>query len=344
MNTTVAEIAAIVGGTVIGDGSTPITGVNGIRQATSGDITFLASPRYTAYLEGTSAAAVVVAEDQELAGRIPSIRVPDPSAAFQRVAAWFSPPPVIPAPGVHPGAVVHDTARLGRAVSVGPLAVIEQGAVIGDECAVGAGAYIGPFSSLGGATRIHPHVTILAHSRIGRRVIIHSGTVIGSDGFGYEVDEQGVRTKIPQLGIVEIGDDVEIGAGVTVDRARFGRTRIGNGVKIDNLVQVAHNVVVGDHAVLVAQVAIAGSTVLEPHTMVAGQAGVAGHLVIGAGAVIAGRAGVTKDVPPKTFVSGFPAMPHARAQRLQAEMNRLPRLKKRVAELEQRLAQLEARG
>lgn len=344
MELTVAEIARRLDAACEGDGDVVVRGVAGLREAGPEDISFLALPRYASYLEATRAAAVVVRPDFDTTCPIPIIRVDDPDAAFQKIAVWFAPEPVAPPPGVHPSAVVDSSVQLGADVSVGPLAVVEPGAVLGDGCTVGAGAYLGHGVVLGRDSRVGPHVTILAHCRLGQRVIVHSGTVIGSDGFGYDVDEKGVRTKIPQIGVVEIGDDVEIGANVTVDRARFGRTWIGNGVKIDNLVQVAHNVVIGDHAVLVAQVGISGSTVIGPHALFAGQAGSAGHLVIGAGAVVAGRAGVTKDVPAGTFVSGYPAVPHGKAQRIQAEMNRIPRLKKRVSDLEKRLEELEGRS
>lgn len=344
MELSVAEIACRLNAGLEGEGTPVVRGVAGLREAGPGDITFLAQVRYAGYLETTRACAVVVGPDFEAPCALPLIRVADPNAAFQQIATWFAPKPVLPDPGVHPSAVVEPDATLGAKVSIGPQAVIGKGATIGDRTVIGAGCCLGPGAVLGEDCRLYPLVSIREHCRLGNRVIIHDGTVIGSDGFGYDVDEKGVRTKVPQIGIVEIGDDVEIGANVTVDRARFGRTRIGNGVKIDNLVQVAHNVVVGDHAVLVAQVGIAGSAVLDRHTLVAAQAGVAGHLVVGPGAVVAGRAGVIKDVPAGALVSGYPARPHAQAQRIQAELNRLPKLKKRVAELERRLDELEGRS
>jgi UDP-3-O-[3-hydroxymyristoyl] glucosamine N-acyltransferase len=344
MECTVAEIARRLRARFEGDGAATVRGVAGLREAGPGDIAFFANPRSASYLRLTRAPAVVVAPDCEARCKAALIRVPEPDAAFQQIAVWFAPEPVPPAPGVHPCAVVDPQARLGAGLSIGPHAVIEAGAAIGDRCVIGAGCYVGHGVTIGEDSRLYPHVSLREHGRLGRRVIIHNGTVIGSDGFGYEVDEQGVRTKIPQTGIVEIGDDVEIGANVTVDRARFGRTRIGNGVKIDNLVQVAHNVVIGDHAVLVAQVGISGSTVVGSRAVLAGQSGVAGHLVIGPGAVVGGGAGVTKDVPAGAFVIGFPAAPHDKASRINAHLKRLPQLKERVRELEQRIKELEQRG
>jgi UDP-3-O-[3-hydroxymyristoyl] glucosamine N-acyltransferase len=230
---------------------------------------------------------------------------------------------------------------LGRDVSVGPHCVLESGVKVGDRSILYAGCYLGHGVTIGSDTKLYPHVTVREYCQIGSRNIIHSGTVVGSDGFGYTVDEKGVRTKIPQIGIVVIGDDVEIGANVTVDRARFGKTCIGNGVKIDNLVQIAHNVVIGEHAVIVAQVGIAGSAEIGAHSVLAGQAGVAGHVTVGEWVVVGGQAAVTKDVPPKMFVSGYPAMPHEKATRIHAHVMRLPQLKERVIELEKRLQALE---
>ena len=224
----------------------------------------------------------------------------------------------------------------------GPYAVIEDGAEIGDGVSVGAGVFIGAGTVVGAGSRIYPHVTIREHTRIGQRVIIHSGTVIGGDGFGFELKE-GRHAKIPQTGIVQIDDDVEIGANVTIDRARFGRTHVGEGTKIDNLVHLAHNVVVGPHCLLVAQVGISGSTRLGKYVTLAGQVGTVGHIEIGDGAILAAKAsGVSKDVPAKEVWFGYPAVPLSEAKEQIALTRRLPKLVERVKKLEAELAELRA--
>lgn len=341
MGLTVAEIAKRLGVAFEGDGAREVTGLAGIREAGPADISFVANPRYAADAAGTAAAALIVPRDwsrNTSAGAI--LRVGEPDKAFSQVAEWFAPPPIVPVPGVHPTAIIAPDARLGKGVSVGPYCVVEPGAQVGEDTTISAGCYLGHGSSIGRKSRLYPHVSLRERVTLGDRVIVHNGTVIGSDGFGYTVDPQGVRHKIPQIGTVIVGDDVEIGANVTIDRARFGVTRIGNGVKIDNLVQVAHNVVIGDHAVIVAQAGIAGSSQVGAHAILAGQAGVAGHLVVGEWAVVGAQAGVTKDVPPKAFVSGYPAAPHDKAAKLHAHIARLPQLKDKVDELQKRIEKL----
>ncbi len=336
-----SEIADRLGTTCEGDESRMIMGIAGIRDASEGDLTFLANKRYAAAARDTNASAILVPRDWNQATGAAVLRVEDPDAAFAEVARWFAPPAYEPPPGIHPSAVIAEDVQLGADVRIGALSVVESGVHLGDRSVVHPCAYIGPETRIGVEARIYPQVSIREHTRIGDRVIIHNGAVIGSDGFGYTVDGKGVRTKIPQIGIVEIGNDVEIGACVTIDRARFGKTVIGNGVKIDNLVQIAHNVVIGDHAVIVSQVGISGSTRVGKHAILAGQAGVAGHIVIGDGAVVAARGGVTKDVPAGAFYSDYPAMPHNEARKKHAYIARLPKMKEQIAELEKRLKQLE---
>ena len=343
MQYTVEEIAQRVGGQLEGSGAATITGVAGVRDALPGDVAFVSQSRYAADAAHTRATALIVARDWKDPTPAVLIRVDKPEDAFTIAAKLFAAPPVEPVTGVHATAVVAKDVKLGKGVSVGPCCVIEPGAVIGDRTVLYAGCYVGHGVKIGEDCKFYPHVSLREHVRVGDRVIIHDGSVVGSDGFGYNVDGQGVRTKIPQIGIVVLGDDVEIGACVTIDRARFGRTRIGKGVKIDNLVQIGHNVQVGDHAVIVSQVGISGSTSVGTHAILGGQVGVAGHLVIGDGAMVGAQAGVTKDVPPKTYVSGYPAAPHKKAAELHAHLNRLPALKERVRELEARIKALEER-
>lgn len=341
MTHTVRELAAWLGVPFLGEGDTEITGVAGLREAAPGDLSFLSDARYAALMTSCRAAAVIVPESFEGTFHGALLRSPDPSEAFQRVVDKLAPPPAPHPEGIHPSAVIAPDAVLGNGVGVGAHVVIEAGARVGPRTRLWAGCYLGANTQVGEDCILYPHVCIREYCQIGHRVILHNGVVVGGDGFGYTVDARGVRTKVPQRGSVVIGDDTEIGCNSTVDRARFGVTRIGRGVKIDNLVHVAHNVAIGDHAVLVAQVGISGSTVIGDHVILGGQAGVAGHLAIGPHTLVSARAGVTKDIPPHSHVSGFPASPHLHEARRVAHVNRLPHLKKHVALLEQRLESLE---
>lgn len=332
----VADLAGRLHGRIEGSGAATVTGLASLTDAGPSDVTFLANPRYAAQVRDTRAAAVIVREDWKDECPCAVIRVKDPDRAFTEAALLLRPPEPAAEPGIHPTAVVHPTAQLGVGVAIGPHAVVEGGATIGDRCVLGAGTYVGRESVLGADCLLYPNVVIRERIRVGQRAIFHCGAVIGSDGFGYYF-EGGAWKKIPQLGTVEVGDDVEIGANATIDRARFGRTVIGNGVKIDNLVQIAHNVTVGDHTAMAAQVGISGSTAVGRGVRMGGQAGATGHVEIGDGAIVAGRAGVTKDVPPRTFVSGFPARPHRVAMRIEASMAQAPDLRRRLAAIERRL-------
>lgn len=335
-----AEIAEKIGARLEGDGDLEITGLASLAEAVAGELSFLANPRYTSAVAETRASAVLLAN--AWTGECPcaALYVENPDRAFADVALMLAPATVVFAPGVHPTAVIATDARLGGNVTVGPHVVIQPGAVIGDRTVLVAGCYVGHEAVVGSDCRLHAHVSVRERCVLGARVIIHDGAVIGSDGFGYTPDKHGVWQKVMQLGIVEIGDDVEIGANVTIDRARFGKTRISNGVKIDNLVQIAHNVQIGEHSVMASQVGISGSTRVGRHVQLGGQAGLAGHLHVGDGAVVGAQAGVTKDVPGSCFVSGYPAMDHRKATRLHAHLMRLPELKERVRELEAQVAAL----
>ena len=245
---------------------------------------------------------------------------------------------------MHPTAVVAESAQLGEGVSIGAHCTIEEGVVIGPYTVVSSNCHIGYKTVIGADCRFYPLVSIREFTEIGNQVVIHNGTVVGSDGFGYAVQKDGSRTKIPQIGKVVIEDDVEIGANSAIDRARFGKTRIGRGTKIDNLVQVAHNVVIGEHSVLCGQAGISGSTKIGARVILAGQAGLAGHLEVGDGAIVGAQAGVMKDIPPKDFVIGSPAMTHLHAKKMIAGTIALPKLRDRVRQLEDQLAKLEKGG
>lgn len=338
------DLAERVGATLEGDGEAEITGVAGLREARPGEISFVARASYAAAAGHTRASALFVPPNWSGTAPCALLRVADPEAAIARAAEWLTPPPYRPSPGIHPTAVVARDVRLGEQVAVGAHCVIEAGATIGDRTVLFPGCYIGPGAVIGPDCLLHAHVSIRERCRIGARTILHNGVVVGSDGFGYTADAAGVRRKIPQLGIVEIGDDVEIGANTTIDRARFGRTIIGNGVKVDNLVQIAHNVIIGDHAVIVAQAGIAGSAEIGARAVLAGQAGIAGHLTIGEGAVVGPQAGVTRDVPPGAQVLGSPAAPMMEFLKAQAYTLKLAEFRQRLALLEQRVKKLEGGG
>jgi UDP-3-O-[3-hydroxymyristoyl] glucosamine N-acyltransferase len=334
------ELAKMIGGVLTGDGNIEIRGVAGINEASGDEISFVANPKYASVAASTKAGAVIVSNEWAADCPVALIRVNNPDASFAQIASFFYAPVPLPEPGVHPAAVVADDAVIGEGASIGPFCVIESGAQIGARSVISAQCYVGRQAVVGEDSFLYPQVSLRESVRIGCRTVIHNGTVVGSDGFGYSVDSAGIRTKIPQIGIVQIGDDVEIGANVAIDRARFGKTSIGNGVKIDNLVQIAHNVSIGDHAVIIAQVAIAGSTAIGDRVILAGQSGVAGHLKIGSGVVVAAKAGVIKDIPPGEYVMGMPAISASKFKRSAASIALLPKLKTRVVELEKKVRAL----
>jgi UDP-3-O-[3-hydroxymyristoyl] glucosamine N-acyltransferase len=260
--------------------------------------------------------------------------------AFAHAAELFYEVPPAATPGVHPTAVVAENAQLGEGVSIGAHCTVEAGVVIGANTVISANCFIGYKTLIGANCLLYPLVSTREFSEIGDRVIIHNGSVIGSDGFGYAVQEDGSRTKIPQIGHVVVEDDVEIGANVAIDRARFGKTRIGKGTKIDNLVQIAHNVVIGEHSVMCGQAGISGSTTIGSRVIMAGQAGLAGHLNVGDGDIVGAQAGVMKDIPEREFVMGSPAMPHLQTKKMIANTILLPKLKDRIKQLEDALGEL----
>jgi UDP-3-O-[3-hydroxymyristoyl] glucosamine N-acyltransferase len=341
MHKTLKELAKLVDGEVIGDGSIVITGVAGIKEAREGDITFLANPKYFSLADKTNASAIITSPDVKAISK-PTIRTDNPSLAFTKIISLIAPHEAAHPKGIHSSAILGKNVSLGKDVAIGPYAVIEDDVSIGDRAIIYSGCFIGRKTRIGNDTLIYPNVSIRESITIGSRVIIHCGTVIGSDGFGF-VTVEGIHHKIPQVGTVEIGDDVEIGANVTIDRARFDKTIIGSGTKIDNLVQIAHNVVIGENSIIVAQVGISGSTTIGKNVTLAGQVGVVGHIDIGDNAVVMAQSGVSKSVPAGTFVWGYPAKPHDIAKRINACVHNLPRLYEHVAELKKKIEELESK-
>lgn len=336
---TLEDVAVAIGATLAGDGSLRVRGLAPLREAGSGQLSFLANPRYREQALASSATALIVGLDYRANGGPALLRVPDPYAAYALAAALFENRPAVPA-GVHPSAVLERGVSLGVGVAVGPLTVLAEGAVVGDAVRVGARCYVGPGVRVGAGTRLEPCVTLHSGTRIGERCILQSGAVVGSSGFGYSSSTEGYQ-RIPQLGGVRIEDDVEIGANCTIDRGSLSDTRIGRGSKLDNLVHVAHNVDVGEEALLVAQVGISGSTRIGDRAVLAGQVGVVGHIEVGDGARVGAQSGVTKSVPAGQEWFGYPARERRRAFRLHGLTAKLPELNERVRLLEARLAALE---
>jgi UDP-3-O-[3-hydroxymyristoyl] glucosamine N-acyltransferase len=332
---TLQELASVSGGELVGDPKLKITGAASLAEATSGEISFFANRKYVNLLRKTRASAVFVPPDFAEPLAAAQVRVSNPTKAFEQVVLKFAPKPIVFAPGIHPSAIVGSSVYLGERVSIQPNAVIEDGSQIGDDTIIGAGSYVGHETIMGSACLIYPLVTIRERSRIGSRVIIHSGAVIGADGFGFEMID-GRQQKLQQLGIVQIDDDVEIGANTTVDRARFGRTWIQQGVKIDNLVQIAHNVIIGKNSVIVAQTGISGSTRVGERVTMAGQVGIVGHVEIADGSIIAAQSGVSKSVPGGVWF-GYPAGPIDEVKQQIAWIRSLGKLFARVKEIEKKL-------
>ena len=328
-----AEIAELVGGKLEGEAGLSITGVADLGGAGPGDLSFFAHPRYEAAARQTKAGALLVGPQAPQDLGKSRIRVANPSAAFTRVAMLFAPPEAPKLTGIHPSAVVDPKVQIGRGVGIGPYVVIEAGAKIGDETQIGAGSYLGRDVCLGSRCILHPRVYVGDRCLLGNRVVLHAGAVVGADGFGYEMKD-GRHQKVPQLGYVQIDDDAEIGANTTIDRGRFARTHIGEGAKIDNLVMIAHNCVVGPHSVIVAQSGLSGSTTTGHHVTIAGHVGTVGHIHIGSGAILTAKSGVTKDVPEGQTWRGAPARPIKEQMEMEAYIQQLPQLARRLKALE----------
>jgi UDP-3-O-[3-hydroxymyristoyl] glucosamine N-acyltransferase len=345
---TLAQLAERLGASFDGDGSVTITGVAPIESAGPGQLSFLANVKYVGHLRTTRASAVLmtpVTDGEplpEIAPGVTPLFHSDPYDAFRHALVLFHPGPERPAPGIDISAKIGRRVVLGDNVSVGPYCVIEDEAELRNGAAILAGSYVGSKSIIGEDSMIGPNVTVVQGCTLGKRVRIHPGTVIGSDGFGY-ARVQGKHEKIPQVGGVTIGDDVEIGSCCTVDRATMGQTTIGRGTKIDNLVQIAHNVQIGEDCIIVSQTGISGSTKLGNHVTLAGQVGLIGHIHIGDNVIVAAQSGIVKDLPPNTVWLGSPASEMSHQKRVIVAMNSLPDALKHIRELEKRVAELEAK-
>lgn len=342
------ELAQLVNGRLIGRGDIVISGVATIEEAAPGAITFLSDRKHLKLLSACKASAIVIGEWGEGAeGIAPEdgkgyIAVKNPQLAFAALIGLFR-PAYNPAPGKHPKSEVHPGAELGEGVSVGAFAVVEEGARIGARVILFPNVYIGRNASVGEGSVLYPGVAVREDCVVGRRVIIHCNAVVGSDGFGYAKEGRSYY-KIPQRGVVRIEDDCEIGACTTIDRATLGETVIAGGTKIDNLVQIAHNVRIGRDSVMAAQTGIAGSARIGDNVQFGGQVGIVGHIDVGDGAMVGAKSGVTNSVPNGAVVSGIPAIAHGEWLRAAALFAKLPELKKRIAELEKKVEELKGNG
>ena len=340
MSFTASQIAERVQGEVTGDGTTPLTGFSTADLARAGDLTFADNAEYFTAAEQSAAAAILVSGNFTSKTKT-VIRVPNARIAVARLLPVFFPPDRLP-PGIHPGASIDPSARVDATAHIGPNCVVGARVQIGARSVLMGGNYIGRDSSLGDDVCLYPNAVIYHRTVIGHRVVIHAGTVIGSDGYGYVFDE-GRHRKVLQVGNVIIHDDVEIGANAAIDRAALGATVIGAGTKIDNLVHVAHNVVMGRHCLVMGQVGFAGSTRLGDYVIVASQSGISGHLKLGHQSMIGAKSGVMRDIPDGGKVLGIPAMPDKQAKRQMIAVQQLPDMIHRLRELEKQVAELAAK-
>ena len=337
MSFTAAQLAARLDGRVIGDGTIPLTGFAPADSARPGDLTFAENEKYFARAEQSLAAAILI-DGEFTSSKKVLIKVPNARVAFAKVLPVLF-PPACPVPGVDGTALVSPKATVDSSACIGPFCRIGENVRIGPRCVLEGGNFIGEGSQLGEDVYLFPNVVVYPGCLLGNRVRIHSGTAIGADGFGYVFDN-GAHLKVPQIGNVVIHDDVEIGANVTIDRGALGSTVIGKGSKIDNLVQIAHNVVIGEHCLIVSQVGIAGSTRLGNYVTLAGQAGLAGHLNIGNKVIVAAKAGVMSDIPDGEKWLGAPARRDREEKRVWIALRRLPELLQRITELEKQVEDL----
>ena len=337
---TVEALATLVNGTVEGNGQTAVYQASPLTHAGPGHITFVEDHRFVRHLLQSSAAAAVVGPKVQFQSPIPLIRVAKPVEAFGLIVDHFRGPSRSTSAGIHPLSCIATTAKLGIDVTVGPYVVIGEDVIIGDRCKLMAGAVIGDGCRLGNEVTLYPRVVLYSDTVLGNRVLVHAGAVLGSDGFGYRTDG-GRHVKVLQRGHVEIGDDVEIGANTTVDRATFQTTSIGEGTKVDNQVQIAHNCQIGRHNLIVSQVGLAGSCKTGDHVVIAGQAGVKDHITIGDGAILEAMSGVMENVPAGQKWVGIPATPAREQFRLVGLVHKLPEMRERINALAKRLDDLE---
>jgi len=334
---TLSQIADILDGDLVGNGSLEISGIKSLDEAGPEDLSFLSNPRYREELEKSGASGIIVARDVDIKDRN-LIKVDDPYLGFAVVMELFHEEEYT-GTGISPQAFIHETARIGADPSIQPFVVVREDASVGDRATLMSGVYVGPGAVVGDDCLIHPNVVLEHDVRIGNRVIVASGTVIGSDGFGFARDGSRHR-KIHQAGIVEIGDDVEIGACCTIDRAVMGKTVIGNGTKLDNLIQVGHNSRIGKDCILVSFVGLAGSVTLEDNVTMAGRSGVVGHIKVGEGATILAASVVLNDIPPGASVAGFPAVDAMEWRKTSVLKRKLDSMRKRIRKLERELTSL----
>lgn len=323
-----------------GDADAEINGAAGLDEAATGQVTFLANPRYTPRVQTTQATAIFVGQGIEVGREIAVLRARDPYLAYTRALRLFHPEPAFE-PSIHPTAVIDSSAQIGEGVWIGACAVVGRNAEIGAGVRIHPNATLYAEVKIGAGSVIHSGVSIREGSQLGERVVVHNNAVIGSDGFGYAKDEESRWLKIPQTGIVVIEDDVEIGAGTTIDRASVGETRIARGAKIDNLVQIGHSCTVGEDALVCAQVGLAGSSHVGRRVILAGQVGVAGHLTIGDDAVLTAKSATSHNVEPGKMISGIPAFDNREWLRSTAAFRRLGEMQRTIRTLESRLAELE---
>ena len=335
MKLTLKKIAELIDGELEGDHSAIVNDVAEIQNAKEGDITFLSNLKYGHYVDETGAEAIIVTKDYQ--GDYKNlIKVENVNLAFSKMLEHFRPSPPQPEPQINDNATISEDAILGVDIYIGPNVVIEENSVIENGAIIRANTYIGRGARVGANSTIHPRVTVYHDCTIGENVIIHSGTVIGSDGYGYTRTDSGIE-KIPQKGAVVIEDDVEIGANCTIDRGTISDTKIGKGTKLDNLIQLGHNVHVGEYCFIVAQTGVAGSTTIEDGVTIAGQVGIAGHIKIGKGAQIAAKSGITKDVPPGTTMFWYPAREQKQARKDIINIRRIAKLKQKIKDIEKEI-------